>query len=125
MILPYADKECMNIFVREFSKQFSDCRVIMGMDNASWHKCKITEYTDNIVPLFQPAYSPELNPAEHIWHYIRENGGFKNHTFDSMNDVEENLILAVNTLLTDKNKIKSITGFEWIKTALSNSMIAV
>jgi hypothetical protein len=35
-----------------------------------------------------------------------------------MNDVEEQLILAVNTLLADKDKIKSITCFNWIKTAL-------
>jgi transposase len=97
----------------------------MGMDNASWHKCKVSEGTENIVPLFQPAYSPELNPAEHIWHYIRERGGFKNRTFGSIKEVEESLCVAVNTLLTDKNTIKSITGFEWIKNAISNSMIAV
>jgi hypothetical protein len=35
-----------------------------------------------------------------------------------MNDVEEQLIIAVNTLLSDKDKIKSITGFHWIKDAL-------
>ncbi|MDR2653153.1 MAG: IS630 family transposase, partial [Prevotellaceae bacterium] len=63
-------------------------------------------------------YSPELNPVEHIWHYIRESGLFKNRTFQSMNDVEEQLIITVNTLLFDKDKIKSITGFHWIKDAL-------
>jgi transposase len=125
MILPYANKECMNIFTREFSMQFSNYRVIMGMDNASWHGSKIGENTDNIVPLFQPSHSPELNPAEHIWHYIRESGGFKNHTFISIQEVEESLCVAVNSLLTDKNKIKSITNFEWIKLAISNNMIAV
>ena len=31
----------------------------------------------------------------------------------------------VNTLLTDKEKIKSITGFKWILNAISNNMIAV
>ncbi|MDR2652310.1 MAG: hypothetical protein LBC68_08365 [Prevotellaceae bacterium] len=36
MILPYANSECMAIFLEEFSKQFSDYRVIMVMDNASW-----------------------------------------------------------------------------------------
>ena len=86
----------------------------MGMDNAAWHSRRIDEQIDNIVPLFQPAYSPELNPAEHIWHYIRENGGFKNRTFDSLQEVEDSLCAAVNTLLTNKTKIKSITGFGWI-----------
>ena len=50
----------------------------MEMDNAAWHDKNKT--IDNIVPLFIPPYSPEVNPAEHIWEYIREAGGFKNKT---------------------------------------------
>jgi transposase len=122
MILPHATGECMDIFLKEFSNQFDKYRVVMGMDNAPWHSSCLWE---NIVPLFQPAYSPELNPAEHIWKYIRTDGGFKNHTFNSIEEVEDKLCLAVNTLLADKNKIKSITGFKWIVNAISNSMIAV
>ena len=115
----------MDIYLDEFSKQFPDYRVIMGMDNASWHSSNINKNLDNIVPLFQPAYSPELNPAENVWHYIRESGNFKNRTFNSMAEVEEQLIVATNTLLSDKEKIKSITGFTWVKKALEDNLIAV
>ena len=125
MILPYANGECVNIFLEKFSDFFSNYRVIMGMDNASWHSINFTEKLDNIVPLFQPAHSPELNPAENIWHYIRENGNFKNRNFSTMEDVEEQLIIAINALLADKDKIKSITNFGWVKQALSGNMIAV
>ena len=122
MILPYATAGCMDIFLNEFSKKFADYRVIMGMDNAPWHN---KEMSKHIIPLFLPAYSPELNPAEHIWQYIRENGEFKNRTFNSIQEVEDNLCVAVNTLLSDKSKIKSITGFGWILDAISKNMIAV
>jgi transposase len=125
MILPHATGECMDIFLKEFSAQFPDYRVVMGMDNAPWHSDRMSEHKENIVPLFQPAYSPELNPAEHIWRYIRENGGFKNHTFNSMKEVEDSLCTAVNTILTDRNRIKSITGFKWILNAIQSNMIAV
>jgi transposase len=116
MILPYANGDCMDIFMSEFSKEFTNYNVIMAMDNASWHSCR--RKTSNIVPLFQPAYSPEVNPAEHIWQYVRENGNFKNKTFDSMEEVERQLVIAVNTLLADKETVKSITGFHWILEAL-------
>lgn len=118
MILPYANGECMEFFLKDFSAQFPDYNVIMAMDNAAWHRCKIAKKVDNIVPLFQPAYSPGVNPAEHIWHYVRERGNFKNRTFSSLKEVEENLCLAVNELLTDKEVIKSIIAFNWIKAAL-------
>jgi transposase len=113
----------MSIFMEAFSEKFADYRVIMGMDNASWH-CEIDKSIDNIVPLFQPTYSPELNPAEHIWRYIRANGGFKNNTFDSIEEVEDNLCKAVNELLNDKNQIISITNFGWIKKAIEECMMA-
>jgi hypothetical protein len=116
MVLPYTNGECMNVFMAEFAKEFSNYRVIMAMDNASWHSAY--DNTDNIVPLFQPAHSPELNPAEHIWQHLKENGGFKNWTFNSIAEVEQQLVDAVNTLLTDREAVKSITGFKWILEAI-------
>jgi arabinogalactan endo-1,4-beta-galactosidase len=115
MILPYANSECMKIFMEEFSKEFSTYRVIMAMDKASWHS---NYKVDNVVQLFQPAYSPEVNCAENIWRYVRENGGFKNKTFNSMDEVEEQLVKVINTCLTDRDVVKSITGFKWILEAI-------
>ncbi|KAA6323572.1 hypothetical protein EZS27_027000 [termite gut metagenome] len=72
---------------------------------------------ENIVPLFQPAYSPEVNPIESLWHPIREKGKFKNTTFYSLGEVENWLVqVIINTL--DRNTLKSITLFNWIKTAI-------
>jgi transposase len=80
---------------------------------AGWYKI-----IDNIVPLFQPPYSPEVNPAEHIWRYIRTNGGFKNKTFNTIEEVEKCLCRAVNNLLSDKKTVQSITGFKWIMNSI-------
>jgi hypothetical protein len=51
----------MDIFRSEFSKEFTSYNVVMAMDNASWHSCR--RAASNTVPLFQPAYSSEVNPA--------------------------------------------------------------
>jgi transposase len=115
LILPYANKECMDIFLTEFAKAFGHYRVIMGMDRASWHTGinKETEKWDNIVPLFQPPYSPELNPTESLWEHIREDGGFKNATFNTIKEVELRLEDKLKKLNTET--VKSITGYRWIK----------
>ena len=123
LILPYANNNCMNAFLKAMSEEFSHYRMIIAMDNASWHSKE--NVIENIVPLFQPSHSPELNPAEHVWEYIRENGGFKNQTFESLRHVEENLCAAIQKLLNDKEKIKSITGFRWVLNAISDNLIAV
>jgi transposase len=82
------------------------------MDRASWHTGK-TGKQENIVPLFQPPYSPELNPVESLWHLIREDGGFKNSTFNTLLDVELKLEEYLKNM--DKETVKYITLFNWIK----------
>ena len=122
LILPYANGECMDIFLKLFSENYPEYRIILAMDNASWHSSEIS--IDNIVPLFQPAHSPELNPAERVWKHIRESGCFKNKTFDSLADVETAICTAVNDILSNRETIKSLTGFGWIKNATLGNLIA-
>jgi transposase len=112
LILPYANCECMDIFMQGVSETFKDYRIIMAMDSASWHTGDKAKKWENIVPLFQPPYSPELNPVEHIWHHIRETYNFKNKTFNSMKEVEDSLVIALKEL--DKETVKSISRFKWI-----------
>jgi len=116
LILPYADSYCMNIFMKGLSNKFKRYRIIMAMDRASWHTGDKTKKLENIVPLFQPSHSPELNPVENLWHHIRENGQFKNNTFNSIEDVQNKLVEELNKL--DKKTVKSITLFDWIYKAI-------
>ena len=67
-------------------------------------------------PFFQPAYSPEVNPVENLWHHIREDGGFKNKTFKTLDEVELKLAEKLKNL--DKKTVKSITLYNWIKKAI-------
>jgi len=116
LILPYADQQCMDIFLEHVSENFNNYRIIMAMDRASWHTSLKTGKWNNIVPLFQPAYSPELNPVENLWRHIREDGGFKNATFNTLKEVELKLAEKLKNL--DKMTVKSITLFKWINEAL-------
>jgi transposase len=118
LILPYANGACMDIFMQGLSQHFKNYRIILAMDRASWHTGNKIKKWKNIVPLFNPPYSPELNPVENIWHHIRETYGFKNKTFDSIEQVEKQLENALKDLYHDKETVKSITLFDWIYSAI-------
>jgi transposase len=63
--------------------------VIMVMDGAGWHKSKELVIPPNFKIIFLPAYSPELNPIERLWLYIKQHT-IKNriyHTLKSLEDV--------------------------------------
>jgi transposase len=118
LILPYADTDSMNIFMSELSAEFSKYRMIMVMDNAAWHDSKDIKTFDNIVPMFLPPYSPELNPVEYVWHYVKDHYGFKNKIFKSMQEVENQLMISFFKLHKDIDTVRSFSLFNWINSAI-------
>ena len=114
LILPSVNTDSMNIFLRHFSEYFQKYKVIMLMDKAGWHRSKNLVAMENIVFMFLPPYSPELNPAEHLWDYIREKKKFNNNVFNSLNEVENNLSKALFDMSNDIDTIKSLCNFKWL-----------
>lgn len=113
LILPYADSDSMSIFLEKLSEHYSQNRIIMVMDNASWHSVKSMLSIQNIKPLFLPPRAPELNPVECIWHHIKERH-FSNRVFKSIEEVEQRLVIALVELNKEKSKMRKMTHFNWI-----------
>ena len=89
----------------------------MIMDSAGWHTTKKLNLPENISILPLPPYSPELNPTEHIWDYIREQKEFNNYTFDSLDAVDDKLGDALCDLQKEKSIISSMCNFDWLISA--------
>jgi len=113
LVLPYANTDCMNMFLEELSKQYSDDYILLVADNASWHRSKglIIPKNVEIYPLLP--YTPELNPIEQIWDAVREKG-FKNELFKTLNHVIDRLSDTLYELRCANNEVKSITHRDWI-----------
>ena len=112
LILPYADTDAMNIFLQELSETFNEYRIILVMDKAAWHRSKDLHSIDNIRYIYQPPYSPELNPVEHLWEHIRENY-FKNVHWLSMETLETALVAILKKITDCAEMIQQLVGFHW------------
>jgi transposase len=72
LIAPNADTGTMNQFLRILdAERKPDEHIVLIMDGAGWHKSKALKLPDGITVLLLPPYSPELNPVENLWHYLR------------------------------------------------------
>lgn len=72
MLSPYINVEVMNIFLELFAKEIpKDVHVVMVWDRAGFHMGKKLKIPRNITIVPLPPYSPELNPMENLWHYLR------------------------------------------------------
>ncbi len=108
--LPYCNTELFQLFLDEFSKQQPKELKLIVVDNAAFHKAKKLKIHENIILIFQPPYSPELNPAEKIWAKFKRI--FTNKLFsdlDSLSDFICNMAIS----LTQKEVI-SISNFDYI-----------
>jgi transposase len=65
--LPQLNTVNFQIFLRELAHHYQGTLNMLLMDNGSCHTAKALVIPDNVVCLFLPPYSPELNPLERLW----------------------------------------------------------
>ena len=75
VLMPAANTEAMNEHLKEISTQIAPgAHAVLVCDGAGWHqRGKQLVVPDNISLLSLPPYSPELNPMENVWDYLRQN----------------------------------------------------
>jgi hypothetical protein len=117
LILPYANTEMMNLFLAQVARDFADYFVVMQVDQAGWHRAKELQIPENIRLIFQPAYSPEVNPVEHLWEEVREKY-LHNRVFPSLEDLLEVLCQALAELTEDTQRLSSMMFFPHFRMAL-------
>lgn len=111
LVMPYCNTDCMNIFLRELGAQYKDDYLLLVVDGASWHKAIALQIPDNIELIFLPPATPEMNPIEQIWAWLRLHG-FRNEIFHSLDKVVDRLCDTIRSLSSDI--VMSISHRDWI-----------
>ena len=84
--LPQLNTANFQIFLQEFAHAYQGTLNIVLMDNGSCHKAKSLVLPDQVVCLFLPPYSPELNPIERLWRDLKDPWlGYWSHSSRSWN----------------------------------------
>jgi len=113
LILPNMHVPTMKIFLEEISSRYPNEYVLMVFDGAPCHRSEELNVPENMQIVRIPPYSPECNPCENMFDEMREKF-FPNLVFDSMDAVEDQMILALNSLQDNPKNIQSIAGWNWI-----------
>jgi hypothetical protein len=87
---------------------------IVLMDKAGWHIAGDLVVPANLTPVFVPSYSPELNPIERLWLYLRENR-LTHCVFQTTEEIIDTCCDAWNWLLTETGRIRSLCSYPWFE----------
>ena len=114
IIMPGANTEAMNDHLKEIATQVSPgAHAVMLVDGAGWHRTGgRLEIPDNMTLLPLPAYSPELNPVENIWEYLRANK-LCALVWDTYDQIVQACRDAWAFLVNDPERIRSIGTRQW------------
>ena len=63
--------DCFQCFLEKCAEAFSESLNLLVLDNGRFHQAKSLKIPENIVLLFLPPYSPELNPIERFWQDLK------------------------------------------------------
>ena len=117
LVLPSANTAMMNLFLEHVSQSFEHYFIVMQVDQAGWHRSKELIVPANIRLIEQPAYSPEVNPVEHLWEELREKY-LHNRLFPSLDLLVEVLCQGLNELAEDKERLRSMMSFPHLNVSL-------
>ena len=98
----------MNVFFEQFTAEVSsDVHILMIWDQAGFHTSKKLKVPENVTIVPLPPYSPELNPVENLWHYLRSHY-WANRIYADYDSLRIAAIDAWQKAALNKKLIKSV-----------------
>ena len=104
----------MQVFLDRFAETLGEeDHAAMVLDQAGWHGAKALAVPANITLVPLPAYSPELNPVERVWLYLKERF-LSQRLLDDYDAIVDAASNAWNRLLAEAGRIRSLCSYPWI-----------
>ncbi len=114
LLLPTVSTEAFQVALDEFARAVGASprkRVLLVIDGAGWHVARDLRMPDGLRLIFQPAYSPEVQPAERLWPLLNE--PLANRPVETMAALEEILVERCRYLTGAREILRAHTHYHW------------
>lgn len=113
LILPDMRVESFQAFVEQFKMFVGESESVrLVTDGAAAHRSQRLKVGEGLTIEHLPPYSPELNPVERLFKELRR--PLKNRVFDTIEEVEQAVIKAIEPYLSDGSRVKKLTFYGWL-----------
>ncbi|KZN46077.1 IS630 family transposase, partial [Pseudoalteromonas luteoviolacea] len=115
LVSPFVNKEAMTQHMRQISQATPIGRhAVVIIDGAGWHTHDTASEFSNLTLIKLPPYSPELNPIEQVWSWIRQHC-LSNRIFSGYVEIVDEVSKAWNQFISIPERVKKMCSREWIK----------
>jgi hypothetical protein len=124
LVLPEVSTAAMGLFLAELAELGgavpAGTHAVLVLDRAGWHVSGDLAVPANLTLVHPPPYSPELNPVERVWLYLRERW-LSHRALADYDAVLDAACAAWNALRAEPGRLRSLTAFPWLPQGVSNS----
>src|SRR3954465_3335246 len=114
LIMPELNAAVVNLFLEQFSGELpAGVHAELIWDGAGYHTSKDLVVPSNVSLIQLPPYSPELNPVENLWHYLRSHH-WSNREYEGYEGLKEEAIRSI-LAVSDANTLKSICNADYVQ----------
>ena len=110
----HLDGDCFQRFLDLLSAELGDDAAVVQFDLGSFHTVKTLDCPENIIPIFQPPHSRELNPIERFWEFLKDKLQWEN--CKTLVQLRQKLALVLEAITPEQ--IVSLTSYDFILEAL-------
>jgi transposase len=115
LIMPELNTAVVNLFLEQFSHGLpAGVQAVLIWDGAGFHTGKDLVVPGNVSLIRLPPYSPELNPVENLWHYLRSHH-WSNREYEGYQGLQEEAIRSGLAVCADAEKLKTICNADYVK----------
>jgi transposase len=114
LVSPRLNAGVVQTFLDELSATIATgTHVVLAWDGAGYHVAKKLRAPPNLTPIRLPPYSPELNPVERLWLYLREHH-WSNRVYPDVEALEEAAVAGWRAVCLTPDKVKTICRCEYL-----------
>ena len=117
LLSPQLNAKIVNEFLAQFARTLpADEQAVMIWDGAGFHVAKELRVPENVTLVKLPPYSPELNPIENLWHYLKSHF-WSNRAYDDYDALEQAAVDAWEQAVLDPELMKTVCAAHYLNRA--------
>jgi transposase len=114
LIMPELNTEVLNLFLEQFSGELpAGVHAVLIWDGAGYHTSGSLVVPSNVSLIQLPPYSPELNPVENLWHYLRSHH-WSNREYEGYDGLQKEAVRSLRAV-SDADILKNICNADYVQ----------
>ncbi len=115
LIMPELNTAVLNLFLEQVARELpTGVHAVLIWDGAGYHTSGDLVVPENVSLIQLPPYSPELNPVENLWHYLRAHH-WSNREYEGYSGLESEAVRSLRIVCGDAENLKSICNADYVQ----------